>query len=354
MTALRELTVETPGGEPALILIACSGGADSLALAAAAAFVQTSREFEGRVRCGAVIVDHGLQAGSGAVAARAAEQCVRLGLGPVRVIAAEISDTAAPAARSGGLEAVARRGRYSALLTAARELGAWAVCTGHTADDQAETVLLALARGAGLTALRGMRERQPLAGVVTGGTHDDAASPLLVRPLLGATRADTEAACRAEGLEPWHDPMNDDASLRRVRVRRDLLPLAEQSLGPGFAAALARTARRVAADQDALDALADAEFAARAVTRRDRGDGIAVPVAGLATLPLAIRTRLWLRAARQAGSGGELSERHLLAVDALVSNWHGQGLTNLPGGVAVWRECEKIRFHGVRGRPGPE
>jgi tRNA(Ile)-lysidine synthase len=126
-----------------LVLVALSGGPDSLALAAATAF-------EAAGRAGAVIVDHGLQAGSAAIAEAAAEQARSLQLDPVIVVAVTVG-------ADGGPEAAARAARYRALSEAAASLGASAVLLGHTLDDQAETVLLGLARGSGATSLQGMR-----------------------------------------------------------------------------------------------------------------------------------------------------------------------------------------------------
>ena len=220
-------------------------------------------------------------------------------------------------------EAAARDARYAALDRVADELGAAVVLLGHTLDDQAETVLLGLARGSGARALAGMP--------ATRGRFR--------RPLLGLRRADTLAACAALHLQPWHDPTNDgshaDASLRS-RVRDDALPTLERVLGPGVADALARSAAQLRDDADLLDALADDLLAAARTA-----DGLDVDI--LDTAPPALRTRALRSAAIAAGSpAGALGRSHVLAVDALVTDWHGQGPVALPGGIAVRRACGRL------------
>ncbi|MGW5669847.1 tRNA lysidine(34) synthetase TilS, partial [Micromonospora sp. NPDC003776] len=225
----------------------------------------------------------------------------------------------------GGPEAAAREARYEALLAAARRHHAAAVLLGHTRDDQAETVLLALARGAGPRGLAGMPERREWAGM-----------PLL-RPLLDVTREDTRKACAALGLVPWDDPHNADPAYARSRVRADLLPALVDALGPGVVDNLARTARLLAADTAALDALA---AAALAEVRRPEG-GLSVD--GLATLPAAVRTRVLHAWARELGAPpAALSHRHVAALDALVTDWHGQGPVHLPGGLPVLRRAGRL------------
>ena len=214
------------------MLIGCSGGADSLALAAAAAFLVGKRQ----VRAGAIIVDHGLQPGSADAANTAATQLRSLGLEPVLV------RRVAPV---GASEAEARKARYAAFDQALADTGATAMLLGHTLDDQAEQVLLGLARGSGTRSLAGM----------------PAARGPYVRPLLDLRRADTETICAHEGLDYWVDPSNADTSLLRNRVRHEVLPLLEDALGPGLSEALARTATLARRDADHLDAEA-AEAAA--------------------------------------------------------------------------------------------
>ncbi len=215
-----------------LVLAACSGGQDSLALAAALAFVAP----RAGLRAGAVTVDHGLQEGSAERAAEVALTLRGLGLDPVRTATVTV-------AGPGGPEAAARAARYAALEETAADVGAVAVLLGHTLDDQAETVLLGLARGSGPRSLAGMPPRRGL----------------FVRPLLGVRRSVTAAACAALGLPAWSDPHNADRRFARVRVRLDALPALEAALGPGVAEALARTADQLRDDAEVLEKIAAAE-----------------------------------------------------------------------------------------------
>lgn len=292
------------------LLVACSGGADSLALAAAAGFVVP--------RCGGsvagVVVDHGLQAGSGEVAATAASRCRELGLDPAEVLPVEVTDVGE------GPESAAREARHMALHTAAERLGAAAILLGHTRDDQAEQVLLGLARGSGTRSLAGIPPARPAR---PGSTV------LLVRPFLGLPRTTTEGTCRALGLDPWSDPHNDDPTFTRVRARR-VLPILERELGPGVAAALARTADLLRDDAEALDAAARSAY-------RGLGDP-PWPVSELTDLEPAVRRRVWRHLALRWGSpSGALTGEHLRAVDRLVTDWRGQGPIDLPGGLRVHR-----------------
>jgi tRNA(Ile)-lysidine synthase len=285
----------------ALVLVACSGGADSLALASAA-------RFTGR-RTGLVTVDHGLQEGSDRRARSVAAWARSAGFDPVRI--ETVSVTGLP----GGPEAAARTARYAALSAAAERLGAAAVLLGHTRDDQAETVLLALARGAGPRGLAGMPERR---GVFR-------------RPLLEVARQDTRKACAALGLAPWEDPHNTDPAYARSRVRATALPALVEALGPAVLANLARTASLLAADNEALD-----EMAAAGLDRARSSAGLSVSV--LAGLLPALRGRVLHRWARELGApGGALAYGHVMALEALVVDWHGQGAAHLPGGIGVAR-----------------
>ena len=294
------------------VLVGLSGGADSLALAAAAAF-EAARA---GIRAGAVIVDHGLQAGSADVAARAAGQARSLGLDPVIVTRVEVTG-------DGGPEAAARDARYAALAEAASETGATRVFLGHTLDDQAETVLLGLARGSGGGSLKGM----PFS------------SGIFVRPLLNIHRSMTRQFCADSGLEPWEDPHNDEDRFRRVRVRKAVLPLLEAELGPGIAEALARTAAQVREDTEALDHFAEEQIEELA---EHAEAGISLGIAALAANPPALRQRI-IRLAALAEFGVSLSRAHTLEVARLVTDWHGQGALNLPG-ITVEREGHRLVF----------
>ncbi|NEA34461.1 tRNA lysidine(34) synthetase TilS [Streptomyces sp. SID13031] len=305
--AVRVALADLPHGTT--VLVACSGGADSLALAAATAFEAPKLGFT----AGAVVVDHGLQTGSDKTAETAAEQCRGLGLEPVQVRAVEVGT-------EGGPEGAARTARYDALRDAADELGADVVLLAHTRDDQAETVLLGLARGSGARSLAGMA---PTAG-------------LLRRPLLEVPRSATAAACIASGLRPWHDPHNDDPQYRRVRVRHEVLPVLEEALGPGVTEALARTAGLLRADADALDVLA-ADLAETAVQHAE--SEVVCDVAVLAEEPAALRTRVLRQAALEAGCrANDLNAGHVAAVDALITDWRGQRWIDLPQGVRAVRK----------------
>jgi tRNA(Ile)-lysidine synthase len=313
---VRRSLTSLPAGQ-ALVLAACSGGSDSLALAAALAFEAPRLG----LRAGAVTVDHGLQVGSAEQAARVAATLRGLGLEPVHSLRAAVAGRGE--ARYPGPEAAARRARYAAIEAAAVECGATAVMLGHTMDDQAESVLLGLARGSGARSLAGMQ----------------AVSGRYLRPLLGLRRAQTKAACSALGLEPWEDPQNADPAYARTRVREHVLPLMEQLLGPGITEALARTADRLRGDADALDAMAD-----EAAEHLRSGDQ-ALDVAALAALPDAIRTRLLKRAATAAGvPAGSLSSEHIAHLDALVTAWHGQRWSDLPGGIRCLRRYGRLHF----------
>jgi tRNA(Ile)-lysidine synthase len=286
-------------------VVAVSGGADSLALAAVVSFFVRRRGFEVR----AVVVDHGLQPGSADVAARAAEQCERLGL-PASVRTVEVRDVGT------GPEDAARVARYLALHD---EAGEAPILLAHTLDDQAETVLLGLGRGSGPRAIQGMR--------ATNG-H-------LCRPLLSLRRSETEQICSLHDLDWWQDPHNDDPAYRRVRVRRELLPLMEDVLGGGVAEALARTADLVRMDADAVDRLAIH----------------AMPTAGdiddlwtFADLDTPVRLRIWRRLAIDAGaSPGELSHAHTRALDDLMAAPGGKRV-ELPGHVVAVREGNGVHF----------
>lgn len=314
--AVRRALAELPPAEPAApVLVACSGGADSLALAAATAYVAPRMGMP----AGLVTVDHGLQAGSAQRAAAVAEWAAKWGFSPVDVVPVRV------AGRPGGPEAAARSARYEALVATARRHRARAVLLGHTRDDQAETVLLALARGSGPRGLSGMPPVREVSGV------------RLVRPLLDVSRAQTRAACAALGLEPWDDPHNVDPVYTRSRVRHAALPALVAALGPAVVENLARTARLLAADVAALDALADEALAAASAP-----DG-ALRVDALAPLLPAIRTRVLHRWARLLGAPPTaLSHRHVAALEALVTNWRGQGPVHLPGGIPVARRDGRL------------
>jgi tRNA(Ile)-lysidine synthase len=299
----------TPG---TLVLVALSGGPDSLALAAAAAFEGS----KAGVAVGAIIVDHGLQVGSADVASKAAAQAASLGLAPVLVRKVAVG-------KRGGPEAAARTARYAAFEAAAAETGARAVLLAHTLDDQAETVLLGLARGSGPTSMHGMAEM--------GG--------LYVRPLLGIRRTTTVQFCADSGLQPWIDPQNSEEKFSRVRVRQSVLPVLEAELGPGVAEALARTAEQLREDSGALDHFADELIGELAEIAPG---GISLPVSALAANPAALRQRL-IRLAVSGEFHVSLTRSQTLEVARLVTEWHGQGPIDLPG-IRVERNGHSLVF----------
>ncbi|WP_396929927.1 tRNA lysidine(34) synthetase TilS [Mycolicibacterium sp.] len=279
--------------------VALSGGPDSLALAAAAAAALPTT---------ALIVDHGLQPGSGEVAETARRQAEDLGCVDARVLRVQVGT-------DGGPEAAARTARYAALDVARADAP---VLLAHTLDDQAETVLLGLGRGSGARSIAGMR----------------ACDPPWYRPLLGVRRGVTHEACAELGLTPWDDPHNHDPRFTRVRLRTEVLPLLEDVLGGGVAEALARTAAALREDTDALD-----DWAALALEDTDVRETVAVTA--LATLPTAVRRRV-IRGWLLRGGAANLTDKQIRAVDALVTAWHGQG------GVAVGSDLRQQRLFAAR------
>jgi len=285
------------------VLVAVSGGADSLALASA--ILTESKEFA--ITPIAVTIDHQLQSGSGAQAEKVENQLKEMGYGKVLLQKVVVTTES-------GLEAGARDARYQALSTCASQEKATKVFLGHTRDDQAETVLLGLARGSGTRSLSGM--------AIENGIY--------IRPLLQITREETVLACKEVGVEPWNDPHNGNTEFSRVRVRTEILPVMEEKLGPGIAAALSRSASILRDDADALDAIAQTEISHSDLANLD--------CEHLATLARAIRSRVLRAAIYAAGaSSGSITADHLAGVEALVTSWRGQGPLSLPGGVKVER-----------------
>ena len=222
-----------------------------------------------------------------------------------------------------GPEAAAREARYSVLEEVAERFGSHVVLLGHTLDDQAETVLLGLTRGSGGRSIAGMRP----------------AFDRFRRPLLDITRAQTVAACAAEGLDVWTDPHNADPRLHPVPDPHGVMPMLERELGPGVAGALARTASQIQADVGALDALAEKTYDDLAT---DRG----LLVAELENFPDAVRLRVIRLAALAAGATpGDLTQGALLGVDELVWNWRGQQWVDLPGKVRATRQDGWVAFN---------
>lgn len=300
-SAVRECLSSCSAGDT--VLVAVSGGADSLALAAA--LVPESKNL--LVNLVGVTIDHQLQKSSGEQATKVIAQLSELGIAQVEIVKVDIELV-------DGLEASARRARYAALDAAAEKYNAKLIFIGHTLNDQAESVLLGLARGSGARSLSGMAR-------CTGK---------YCRPLLEITRSETLAVCAENNLTPWIDPHNSDSQFARVRVRTDALPKLEESIGPGITEALARSANLLRDDADALDG-----WATQIAADLDLAD---LEITLLADLPKAIRTRVLRKAIYAAGSPiGSITADHVASVEAFVTSWHGQGACSLPGGVKVSR-----------------
>ena len=300
-SAVRNALTDCSAGD--LVLVAVSGGADSLALAYALSLEAPKLA----VRVEGVTVDHQLQSQSSVQAEKVVAALSKMGIEKTHVIKVDVDIT-------DGLEASARRARYAALDACAEKTGASFVLLGHTRDDQSESVLLGLARGSGARSLSAMAGRN--------GKY--------LRPLLVITREETLGACAEAQLDPWDDPHNADKTFTRVRVRHDVIPNLEKNLGPGISAALARTASLLRDDADALDQLADDEFAAH--------EPLSLDINRLEKLPKAIRTRVLRMAIYAAGApSGSLSADHIAPIEAFITDWRGQGPSDLPGGVRVSR-----------------
>ena len=307
------LTSNTKPGQK--LLIAVSGGADSLALAAAC-------EFEAKklgLKIAAAVIDHSLQKGSDKVAAQTAKTLAALGFEEVVVKKITVG-------KAGGPEAAARTARYTALETLRQKTKSHFIVLGHTSSDQAETVLLGLVRGSGSKSLSGMSEK-------TG---------FLLRPLLGIERATTEAFCKDSGIKYWSDPQNKDEKFLRVMIRKHVLPFLEKQLGGSVAASLVRTADQLREDNSYLESQADKSFKKYA---KVSGSGISFDAKAIEKLPAAILNRVIKKALD--GFGSESSRTHVLAVSDLVLSWHGQKPLALPG-VRVVRKGNTISFEPNR------
>ncbi len=301
------------------IIVAVSGGADSLALAYAIIKESTVNA----ITPIAVTIDHQLQSGSEIQALKVKTQLEAMGYHKVRIEKVTVSTKS-------GIEAGARDARYSALEKCLKEENSVKVFLGHTRDDQAETVLLGLARGSGTRSLSGM--------AIENGIY--------IRPLLSLTRRETVLACSELKIEPWNDPQNDNPDFSRVRVRREILPLMEEKLGPGISAALARSASLFRDDADALDEMAQHEIQSSVLSDLD--------CQRLEALPRAICSRVLRAAIYAAGApSGSISADHVASIEALVTSWHGQGALNLPGGVKVERISGRLSLLAQNPKTNP-
>lgn len=326
----------TPAPDAPLVLVACSGGRDSMALAAVAGIVCASWG----IRCGAIVVDHRLQEHSDEVAQSAARRCCGLGLDPVAVVPVEVSGD------GHGVEAAARDARYRALADTARRESAACVLLAHTGDDQAETVLMDVLRSSGLDALAGMPRIVERDGV------------RFARPFLRLTRADTTGICEDLGITWWDDPTNgdhmaadeplpDDFPLRS-RVRHTLIPYLNAFAGGDIVSRFCDGAELASIEKSYLDGIAES-VAAHAVTFAGDSCGsvngdcelLRIDAKALAREPRAIRLRVIAHAL--AAVGIEAGFRHVDAVDRLISQWHGQGAVALPSGHSAFRRKHVIR-----------
>jgi len=307
------LTSNTKPGQK--LLIAVSGGADSLALAAACEFEAKKLD----LKIAAAVIDHSLQKGSDKVTAQTAKTLAALGFEEVVVKKIAVG-------KAGGPEAAARTARYTALESLRQKTKSNFVVLGHTSSDQAETVLLGLVRGSGSKSLSGMSEK-------TG---------FLLRPLLGIERATTEAFCKDSGIKYWSDPQNQDKKFLRVMIRKHVLPFLEKQLGGSVAASLVRTSDQLREDNTYLESQADKSFKKYA---KVSGSGISFDAKAIEKLPAAILNRVIKKALD--GFGSESSRTHVLAVSELVLSWHGQKPLALPG-VRVVRKGNTISFEPNR------
>lgn len=306
---VRSALVNHGASAQEIVLVACSGGPDSMALAAALAFEGPKLN----LKIGAVIVDHGIQPETAAVAENTKAELESLGFDLVEIKRVKVGEV-------GGMEAAARTARYEAIDEVANDLNAKFVLLGHTLGDQAETVLLGLTRGSGGKSLSGMAE--------LNGRY--------LRPLLSVTREMTLDVCAATDIPIWNDPHNVDPRFTRVRVRQAVLPVLEQELGPGIAEALARTAESLKEDNDVLDELATTAFSELA---RQGATSVSLRIDGLKELKPAIRLRVYRLAADVFGAYFHRS--HVVEIDRLITDWHGQKPLALPS-VRVERKGEEI------------
>jgi tRNA(Ile)-lysidine synthase len=294
------------------VSVACSGGADSLALASAALFEGNRAE----ITVIACIVNHNLQEGSMEVALRTKRVLTGIGFDVVEIMDVHIQQN------SLGMEAAARNARYGALTEFATKHNVALTMLGHTLDDQAETVLLGLARGSGAKSIAGMPTLSP----------DDK----YLRPLLGITRKETVAYCEDVGLDYWSDPQNLDTKFSRVKVRLNVLPVLEEEIGPGIASALSRTAEILQDDLEYLEAQADDAFKEITTTTNN---SVVIDTEGLEKLPKALATRVIHKSLSLLGT--EPAKVQIDAVMELVTNWHGQKPLTLPS-VRVERKGKEI------------
>ena len=299
------------------LLVAVSGGADSMALAEASLFESKKLGLKLTV----VIIDHNLQKSSAAVATKTKQQLQHMGFEDVVIEKVAVG-------KQGGMESAARTARYDALERIRKAKKAKFVLLGHTHNDQAETVLLGLVRGSGARSLAGMSE--------VSGSY--------LRPLLTVERSTTEQFCKDAGIIFWDDPQNKDTKFLRVVIRLKVLPFLEKALGGSVAKALVRTSDQLRADNKYLDSQAHKTFKKLA---KVTGKGVSFEVVAMSKLPEAILHRL-IKIALD-GFGEESSRVHVLEVADLILSWHGQKPLALPG-VRVVRSGKSLTLESTRSK----
>ncbi len=300
--------------EPAdLILVGCSGGADSIALVWSASVVCKRLN----LNLGVVIVDHQLIAESNQVAENTKKQCAEFGINQIIVKKIKV------VLENEGLESAARKARYEAFEEVIKDTNAKALMLAHTQDDQAETMLMRLTRGSGAKSLSAMSE----------------VSGKYLRPFLHVRKFEIKDALEKEDIKYWNDPANSNSDFLRVKVRNELIPKLIEVLGDSVVEALDRTSMLLKNDNDILDQIALNHYQ----------ENRQLLISKLEDLPSAIRTRVIKLAALDAGvNPGPFSFEHIEAIDALVTNWHGQSHIDLPGFVQASRVNETIRFNSSR------
>ena len=310
--AVQNLLKDFDAGD--LVLVGCSGGADSLALAWTTLVVGKRLE----LKTGAVIVDHQLIPESNSVALNAMKQCEELGIQEVIIKKVNVEQN------HEGLEAAARIARYEAFENVLHETNAQAILLAHTQDDQAETVLMRLTRGSGAKSLSGMAQ----------------VSGKYLRPFLHLRKKLVHDSLDLIGLKAWQDPANTDHQFLRVKVRLELMPKIVEVLGESAISSLDKTSQLLRLDNQALEELAQQFFKSQKDVKTN-----GLEISELEKLPEAIRTRVLRIFAIASGvHPGPFSFEHIEAIDALVKNWHGQGNVDLPGFIQATRVNGSLRF----------
>ena len=310
--AVQNLLKDFDAGD--YVLVGCSGGADSLALAWTTLVVGKRLE----LKTGVIIVDHQLFAESNSVALNAKKQCEDLGIEEVIIKKVNVEQT------HEGLEAAARIARYEAFENVLQETNAQVILLAHTQDDQAETVLMRLTRGSGAKSLSGMAQ----------------VSGKYLRPFLHLRKKLVHDSLDLIGLKAWQDPANTDHQFLRVKVRHELMPKIVEVLGESAISSLDKTSQLLRLDNQALEDLAQQFFESQKDVKTT-----GLEISELEKLPEAIRTRVLRICAIASGvHPGPFSFEHIEAIDALVKNWHGQGNVDLPGFIQATRVDHSIRF----------